>query len=239
MVAFTVVSIADISEQLQQDILLTTYRIMVESAPNAMVLVDEAGRIDLVNEHTEVLFGYMREELMGMPVTLLLPIDFDRVKESLRGTPPIKATSSVFQDGHEPHGRTKDGRDVALQIGFNPMMTNAGTMVVASLVDITDRKRAEAELRSALHSSRSRQSCQGHFFGHHEPRNTDTDERYHRNDQHPHRFEPRYRSGVRGRISFDRAANICSQSSTTFLIFQRSRQARSKSRCSLFPSPNA
>jgi PAS domain S-box-containing protein len=161
---FTLVSITDISERLQQEVLLTTYRIMVESAPNAMILVDSGGRIDIVNEHTEVLFGYMREELMGMPVTLLLPIDFNRVRENVRDTPPVKATSTLFLDGHEPHGRTKDGREVPLQIGFSPITTNAGTMVVASLVDITDRKRAEGELRSALQAAEAANRAKATFL---------------------------------------------------------------------------
>ena len=100
---------------------------MVESLPTGVVLVDGVGTIVLVNRETERLFGYSREELVGRSVDLLVP--------------------GRLRAGHDVSGVHKDGSDMPLEIGLNPIEAEEGVFVLASVIDIGSRSRAEAELR--------------------------------------------------------------------------------------------
>ncbi len=124
------------------------FRLVVEAAPNAMIMVDAGGRISLVNAQTEKLFGYPREELIGMPVEMLVPqgrrLGHPTLRESYFAKPQTRAMGS----GRDLHGQTRDGRQVPIEIGLNPITTTDGLFVLASIIDITERKRGEQELRS-------------------------------------------------------------------------------------------
>ncbi len=124
------------------------FRLVVEAAPNAMIMVDAGGRINLVNAQTEKLFGYPREELIGMPVEMLVPqgrrVGHPTLRESYFDKPQTRAMGS----GRDLHGQTRDGRQVPIEIGLNPITTTDGLFVLASIIDITERKRAEQELRN-------------------------------------------------------------------------------------------
>lgn len=124
------------------------FRLVVEAAPNAMIMVDAGGRISLVNAQTEKLFGYPREDLIGMPVEMLVPqgrrLGHPTLRESYFGKPQTRAMGS----GRDLHGQMRDGRQVPIEIGLNPIETSEGLFVLASIIDITERKRAEQELRN-------------------------------------------------------------------------------------------
>lgn len=124
------------------------FRLVVEAAPNAMIMVDAGGRISLVNAQTEKLFGYQREDLIGMPVEMLVPqgrrLGHPTLRESYFGKPQTRAMGS----GRDLHGQMRDGRQVPIEIGLNPIETSEGLFVLASIIDITERKRAEQELRN-------------------------------------------------------------------------------------------
>jgi len=121
-------------------------RLMVESAPNAMLLTNDAGIIALINSQMERLFGYSRNELIGQPVEILVP-------ERVRGPHPSDR-ATFFADpqarpmgaGRDLYGVHKDGHEIPVAIGLNPMATEKGTFVLASIIDITERKRAEATI---------------------------------------------------------------------------------------------
>ncbi|MBI3896671.1 MAG: PAS domain S-box protein [Gammaproteobacteria bacterium] len=123
------------------------FRMAVEAAPNSMIMVDENGHIVLTNRQTETLFGYAREELIGQPLDLLVP-------DLVRGLPPDQR-DAFFVDpplqaagpGRELHGRRKDGRQIPIEIGLNPFTSSDGQFCLAAITDITERKRAEQELR--------------------------------------------------------------------------------------------
>ena len=119
------------------------FRLVVEAAPNAMVMVDRDRKITLVNSQTEHLFGYSREELIGERVEILVP-------ERYRSDHPAYV-SGFFREpqtramgaGRELFGRTKNGDEVPIEIGLNPITTIEGTFVLASIIDITERKQTQ------------------------------------------------------------------------------------------------
>jgi len=124
------------------------FRLVVESAPNAMVVVNKEGFITLVNSQTEALFGYERGELIDQPANLLMLPAESLVPVGATGREEGKPDSALHS-GRETVGRRKDGTEVPIEVGLNPIHSADGNSILASIVDITDRKRAEAALRAA------------------------------------------------------------------------------------------
>ncbi len=119
--------------------------LVVEAAPNALVMVNPEGRITLVNAAVEKVFGYSRQELIGQPVEILVPGKFRGQHPGNRGGylahPEVRAMGA----GRELFGRRKDGREVPVEIGLNPIQTPDGLFVLASVIDIAQRKQSELE----------------------------------------------------------------------------------------------
>ena len=125
-------------------------RLVIESAPSAMVMVNGQGEVVLVNGQTEKLFGYRREELIGQSIELLVP-------ERLRAHHPAyrkgflsKPQARPMGAGRDLFARRKDGSEFPVEIGLNPIETEEGTMVLSAIVDITARKQAEDAIKSSL-----------------------------------------------------------------------------------------
>jgi PAS domain S-box-containing protein len=116
---------------------------VVESAPNGMILVDETGKIRMVNKTTEALFGYIREELLTMSVESLVPERYRGKHTVLRAEFHKDPKIRKLGVGRDLYGRKKDGREVPIEIGLNPIETDEGKFVLVSIVDITERKQAE------------------------------------------------------------------------------------------------
>jgi len=123
------------------------FRMAVESAPNGMVMIDREGRILLVNAHAEALFGYSRAELMGQSVELLVPERYRNrhpdQRSSFFANPMVRSLGA----GCDLFGRRKDGSEFPVEIGLTPIATDDGMLVLSAIVDITARKRVEAEIR--------------------------------------------------------------------------------------------
>jgi PAS domain S-box-containing protein len=141
---FVLASVVDISERRRAE---ARFRAVVESVPSGLVMIDRRGHIVLVNREIERLFGYSRAELIGQAIELLVP-------ERLRSEHPAARDGFVANPqtrpmgaGRDLHGRRKDGREIPVEIGLSPLRTDEGLFVVATVVDITERKRAEEELR--------------------------------------------------------------------------------------------
>jgi PAS domain S-box-containing protein len=119
----------------------------VESAPNAMVLVNETGQIALVNTQTEKLFGYERKELIGNKIEMLIPQRFSNHHPHHRDEFFQKPRTRSMGAGRDLFGLRKDGSEVQVEIGLNPIETKEGNMVLASIIDITERKVQELSLK--------------------------------------------------------------------------------------------
>jgi PAS domain S-box-containing protein len=119
------------------------FRLAVEAAPNGMVIVNREGRIVLANSQTEKMFGYRREELIGQKVEMLAPALLRLSHGALRTAFFSRPEARPMGAGRELYACRKDGTQFAVEIGLNPIETAEGTWVLSSIVDITERKRAE------------------------------------------------------------------------------------------------
>jgi PAS domain S-box-containing protein len=123
------------------------FHLLVESSPNGMLMVDERGTILMVNRQIEQLFGYDRTELTGQSVEVLVP---QRVRSAHVGDRAEYIAHSELRamgKGRDLYGVRKDGLEFPLEIGLNPIETLNGKRVLASVVDISERKLAEQTLR--------------------------------------------------------------------------------------------
>src|SRR6185369_6818809 len=134
-------AIIDISERKQAE---ERFRLVVESAPNAMVLVGHDGKIALVNSQTEKLFGYSRSELLGNEVEMLIPGRFQSNHPQFRHAFFQKPTVRSMGAGRDLYAVRKDGSEFPVEIGLNPIDSPEGKLVLASIIDISERKILEA-----------------------------------------------------------------------------------------------
>ncbi|WP_419728771.1 PAS domain S-box protein [Lichenicola sp.] len=125
------------------------FRQLVEAAPNAIVMVNATGRIEMVNARTELLFGYSREEMLGQPLEMLLPIRMRESHPALRSDFMAQPICRPMGSGSPLFGRKKDGSEVEVEIGLSPIETDEGMMVLSAIVDISGRVRMEAQVRQS------------------------------------------------------------------------------------------
>ena len=126
------------------------FRRVVEAAPSAMVMINSAGRIEMVNAQAERVFGYARAELLGQTVELLVPERFRGQHPALRGACFGDPRLRPMGAGRDLFALRKDGSEFPVEIGLNPIETEDGAMVLSSVVDISERKHREERLQAAL-----------------------------------------------------------------------------------------
>jgi PAS domain S-box-containing protein len=122
------------------------FRGLLESAPDAIVIVDTTGTIVLVNTQTERLFGYPRAELLGQSVDVLVPDRFRAGHGHHRHQYVIDPNVREMGAGLSLHGRRRDGSEFPVEISLSPLDTEDGTLISSSIRDISDRRRVERAL---------------------------------------------------------------------------------------------
>jgi diguanylate cyclase (GGDEF)-like protein/PAS domain S-box-containing protein len=135
----------DISEQKSAE---EQMRLVVESAPNGMLMVDQNGMITLVNTQVEQLFGYRRHDLLGKPVEFLMPHRFRKSHQERRKEFFANPAARTLGRAQPLFALRADGSEFPVEIGLNPIRSSRGLQVLASVVDITERKGVEEEIRA-------------------------------------------------------------------------------------------
>jgi two-component system, LuxR family, sensor kinase FixL len=125
------------------------FQLVVEAAPNAMVMVGRTRKIVMVNAQAERSFQYSREELLGETAEILVPQRFRAHRPAMFEAFHATAQARQMSTGRDLYGLKKDGTEFPVEIGLNPIETEEGTMVLAAIVDITERKAAEAALKES------------------------------------------------------------------------------------------
>jgi len=124
------------------------FRTLLDATPDAMVIIDTDGLIMLVNEQTERMFGYRREDLLGKKIERLIPARYRKPHLAHRngylGDPRVRPMGQ----GRDLYGLTKDGREFPVDISLSSVQTDEGTMVIAFTRDITARRKTAETIRN-------------------------------------------------------------------------------------------
>jgi PAS domain S-box-containing protein len=122
------------------------FRKLLEAAPDAMVITNQAGMIQLVNTQTETLFGYPRQEILGQPVEVLIPHRFRDRHMAYRRDYSALPHARAMGEGLELFGRRKDGSEFPVEVSLSPIETYEEGLIASAIRDATQRKQIQERL---------------------------------------------------------------------------------------------
>ena len=125
------------------------FRQLLESAPDAMVIIDEKGKISIVNGQAEAMFGYDRADMLGQPVEMLLPERLRRLHVAHRAGFTMNPRLRPMGQGQDLVARRGDGSEFPVEISLSPVMTSGHRFISSVIRDVTERKRMEDEIIAA------------------------------------------------------------------------------------------
>lgn len=142
--------ITDFTEHQRQE---QKMRDLLDSAPDAMIIADDRGRINMINRQTERMFGYQRQELIGQPIEVLIPHRYraghpEHFQSFMRDPKP-----RMLNRGLELYAISKEGREFPIEISLSPVTTELGVMAVAGLRDISERLETQAKINALWNNS--------------------------------------------------------------------------------------
>ena len=123
------------------------FRLVIEAAPNSMVMINGGGQIVMVNAQTERDFGFTRAEMIGEAVEMLLPERFRGALPPLRNPFFAQTDAQPMGASQEVFGQRKDGSEFPVEIGLNPIEMDDEILVLSAIVDITEQKQRMADAR--------------------------------------------------------------------------------------------
>jgi len=126
------------------------FRAVVEFAPNAILMVNRTGIIEMLNIQAESIFGYAREELMGKSIDILLPERYRSLHIGLLDSFFGQSSPRSMGAGRDLYALHRDGREFPVEIALTPIHSEDGPMVLSTVIDISERKQREERIRIAL-----------------------------------------------------------------------------------------
>jgi len=140
-------SIIDITERRRAE---AKFQLVIEAAPSGMLMIDDQGTIVLANQQLGRQFGYAKDELLGQTIERLVPNRFCEKHPGKRTTFFRNPIPRQMGSGRDLYGLRKDGSEFPVEIGLNPVTTDEGTFVLASVIDISARKEHEKAEREVI-----------------------------------------------------------------------------------------
>ena len=140
------------------------FRTLVESAPDALVIVNTSGKIEVANSQAEQLFGYSKQELFGMLVEQLMPSRFAKKHVQHRKGFFTQPKIRLVGNGIKLFALTKSGEEIPVEVGLSPIETDHGQVVSAAIRDIRQRQKSDEALRLAKTTAESALAAKSRFL---------------------------------------------------------------------------